>query len=109
MTTERHGREAAEIRASALAVLDYILKLELTKARWERLAAIIEVAIAAEAAGDLDGLRQATAELELAGPVRVVRIGGDPVVLPPPQVRERMDDLRDLMRNADAERDEDGE
>lgn len=92
-TEKRDGGVAAEVRAGALQVLDYILKLELTPARWDRLAGIIEVAIAAEAAADLDGLRQATAELELTGPVRVIRIGGTPVVPPPPPVRERLEVL----------------
>jgi hypothetical protein len=90
------------IRADALEVLEYILKLELTPARWERLAGLIEAAIDAEAAGDTHGLRQATVELELAGPVRVIRIGDTPAVPPPPKVRERVNYLVHELRTAGA-------
>jgi hypothetical protein len=90
-------------REGARQVLEYILKLELAPARWERLAGLIEIAIDATEAGDLDGLRQATVELELAGPVRVIRIGDTPVVPPPPKVRERVNYLVDALRAADTE------
>jgi hypothetical protein len=90
------------IRGDALQVLEYILKLELAPARWERLAGLIEIAIDAEAAGDTDGLRQATIELELAGPVRVIRIGDAPAVPPPPRVRERVNYLVHELRTAGA-------
>ncbi len=82
----------AETRA-AREILEHILKLEMAPARWERLSHLIEIAIGAEAAGDRDGLRHATVELELAGPVRITRIGDSPSVPPPPAVRERVNHL----------------
>lgn len=110
MTTQGHGRDAAaEERANALEVLGNILRLQLTPARWDRIAAIMDVAIAAEAAADLDGVWQATDELDLIGPIRVVRIGGTPIVPPPPPVRERVEALQAalLAASTDAELDED--
>jgi hypothetical protein len=91
MTTDRHDPDAAaEVRARALRVAGYILKLELAPVRWDRLAGTVEAAIAAASAGDLDGLRQATAELEQTRAARVLRIGGIPAGPPPPPVRERV-------------------
>jgi hypothetical protein len=85
-----------------LAVLGYILKLELPPARWSRLAEIVEAAIAADSAADLAGLRHAAGELELTGPVRVLRIGGAPVVPAPKPVRERIEILQSTMQAAGA-------
>jgi hypothetical protein len=98
MTTERPDREAARIKA----VLDRVLTLSLPPAQWTRLAGIIEAAIAAEAAADLGGLREAATELELAAPVRIVRIGGELVVPPPPPVRERVEALQSSLQSGGA-------
>jgi len=96
-------------RAAARDVLEYILRLELPEARWERLGVIIDLAIDAEAAGDLDGLAQATIELELAGPVRVIRIGPGSAqpVPPPPKVRERANQLIESVSVKDRDKDKD--
>jgi hypothetical protein len=88
----------SRIRAAANGALDYIMRLELTPARWERIAGIIDIAIEAAVAGDLDGLSEAVEELELVGPVRVVRIGGTPAAPPPSPVRERDVLLRHALR-----------
>jgi hypothetical protein len=92
------GTSAAGTEASVLRVLDYILRLELTQARWERVDGILAIAVEAAAAGDLGGLRGAIDELRAVGPVRVIRIGGTPAGPPPPKVREREDDLRRTVR-----------
>lgn len=81
-------------QGSVLRVLDYLLRLELTEARWERIDGILTIAAGAAAAGDISGLRAATNELRAIGPVRVIRIGGTPVGPPPVKVRERADLLR---------------
>ena len=83
-------------------VLGSILKRELPPARWSRLAEIVEAAIAADRAADLDGLREATGELELTGTVRILRIGGAPIVPAPKPVRERIEVLQSSMQAAGA-------
>ena len=83
-----------EIRASAIRVLDYILRLELTEARWDRVDGILAIAVEAAAAHDFEALRAATSQLSAIGPVRVIRIGGTPVGPPPPKVRERVEHAR---------------
>ncbi len=90
--------EPGGARASIVRVLDYILQLELTQDRWERVHGILAIAAEAATAGDLGGLRSAMDELRAVGPVRVIRIGGAPVGPPPPKVREREDDLRQAVR-----------
>ena len=95
-------------RASILRVLDYILQLELTQARWERVNGILAIAVEAAAAGDLGGLREAMDNLRTIGPVRVIRIGGAPVGPPPPKVREREEDLRRTVKAAAGRDDKDG-
>ena len=87
-----------EAQASIFRVLDYILELELSQARWERVSDMLAIAIEAAAAGDLGGLRGAMSELLAVGPVRVIRISGGPVGPPPPKVRERQDALRQAVR-----------
>jgi hypothetical protein len=84
---------AEEIRASAVAVLRHILRWELTEVRWNQVTETIDIAIAADASGDMDALQEATIQLEAAGPVRVTRIGATPQVPPPPPVRERVNNL----------------
>jgi hypothetical protein len=103
------GSNEQGIRPAAIQVLEYILRLELSPARWEQLAAIIDIAIDAEAAGDLAGLRAATVELELAGPVRVVRIGAAEAGPPPPKVRERANILVHKLESPKVEEKDDEE
>jgi hypothetical protein len=85
---------ADEIRASAIRVLDYLLRLELTQARWDRVDGILAIAHEAAGAGDSGTLAAAISQLGTIGPVRVIRIGGTPVGPPPPKVRERVGRVR---------------
>lgn len=103
------GSDGPAIRASALHVLDYLMRLKLTEARWERVGGILAIAADAAAAGDLGTLRSVVGELELAGPVRVIRIGGAPVGPPPPKIRERVELVRSLLEKADDAGEPDGE
>jgi hypothetical protein len=88
-----------------------LLQWQLVPKRWERVEQIVDSAAQAVAAGDVDALRDAIGELELAGPVRVTRIGATPLVPPPDQVRDRANHLvhslggasgRDTSRPADS-------
>lgn len=92
---ESDGRISdAEIRTSTIRVLDYILRLELTEARWNRVDDILAIAVEAAVAGDLGTVRAATSQLRAIGPVRVIRIGSAPVGMPPLKVRERVEQVR---------------
>jgi hypothetical protein len=81
-----------------LRVLDYVLRLELTDARWERVDGILAIAVEAATSGDLGGLKEATNKLRAIGPVRIIRIGGAPVGPPPPKIREQEENLRRAVR-----------
>lgn len=82
-----------ETRDDAVDVLDDLLRWQLTPQRWERVDAIVRSLVQALAAGDGDALRAATAELELAGPVRITRIGTKPLIPVPEKTRDRANRL----------------
>ncbi len=74
MTADMHGQDAAaDLRASTLRVVQYVLKLKLPRAGWERVAEAITAAAAAAVADDLEGLRRAADELMLVSPVRIIK------------------------------------
>jgi hypothetical protein len=90
------GGESSEIvaaRAQALGAASDALGWRLTGERWETIQQVLAAMAVALETDDLDALKAATAELELVGPVRIVRIGAPPVVPPPPQVRDRLNRL----------------
>ena len=99
MTSDEHARDAADLRSSTIAVVQYILKLELPQARWERAAEIIEAAIAAAAADDLEGVRQAAGELMLVSPVRIIKGDGAPRESADQKVFERANVLIDTLQS----------
>jgi hypothetical protein len=78
MTPDIHASDAADPRSSTLAVVAYILKLKLPHATWERVSEIIEAAITAADAGDLESLRETAGELMLVSPVRIIKGDGLP-------------------------------
>ncbi len=78
MTADRQAQDTADLRSSTLTVVQYILRLKLPQATWERVAEIIETAIHAAAAADMESLRQATGELMLVSPVRIIKGDGPP-------------------------------
>jgi hypothetical protein len=94
---------------SVLRVLDYVLRLELTGGRWERVDGILTLAADAAAAGDLAVLQATANELRAVGPVRIIRIGGTPVGPPPVKVRERVELVRAAIMAARGAEDDDGE
>jgi hypothetical protein len=82
-----------DVRAEALDVISDALQWQLAGPRWQAIEQVLAAMDAALAAGDLTALTAATADLELAGPLRITRIGADPVVPPPPRVRDRLNRL----------------
>lgn len=80
----------ADARAAALEVVSESVSWMLPELRWERVTEVVQLMDNALSAGDPVALDNATVELELAGPVRITRIGATPQVPPPPKVLERL-------------------
>src|SRR5689334_11872934 len=85
--------DTASVRAEALDVISDVLSWRLAGTRWVAIEQVLAAMDAALAAGDVTALATATTDLELAGPVRITRIGADPVVPPPPAIRDRLNQL----------------
>ena len=82
-------------RAEAVEVLQDAFEWRLTAARWGRIEPILDALAAALAGGDGSALQEATADLELAGPVRIGRVGDEPLLPPSPPARDRLNHLLD--------------
>jgi hypothetical protein len=91
-TPDEHTTEAEE-RAEALEVLQDALEWQLHPSRWERIEPVVTALADALDRGDRQAVVAATVELELAGPLRITRIGDDPLVPAPPPVRDRLNKL----------------
>ena len=85
--------DTASVRAEALDVISDARSWRLAGTRWAAIEQVLAAMDAALAAGDVTALATATTDLELAGPVRITRIGADPVVPPPPAIRDRLNEL----------------
>lgn len=79
------------ILEDAVNVLQDVLQWHLSPARWEAIGAVIEVMEADTA--DLDAISDGTSQLEMAGPVRITRIGSTPTEPPPQKIQERLNTL----------------
>ena len=80
----------ATLRADALDVLQDVVRWRLTAARWATVCGALDAMRVAYDAGDVDALREAVYDLELAGPVRANSLAGEEVGEPPaPRVRRR--------------------
>ncbi|MFD3589818.1 CATRA system-associated protein [Streptomyces sp. NPDC058683] len=77
-----------ETRTDVVEVLGDLLEWKLSPQRWDRVQALVDALADAVAAGDGDGVRDVTAELELSGPVRISRVGSDPVIPAPSHTRD---------------------
>ncbi|MEU3276049.1 CATRA system-associated protein [Streptomyces antibioticus] len=64
-----------EAREDAVDVLRDLLVWQLAPERWARVETIVDALADALDREDGDALREATAELEVSGPVRITRIG----------------------------------
>jgi hypothetical protein len=82
-----------DARAEALDVVSDALQWRLTEARWQAIEPVLLAMNAALAAGDLHALEAAAADLGLAGPLRITRIGATPVVPPAPPIRDLLNRL----------------
>ena len=93
MTGNWDSDEASGLRAEALDVLSDALQWQLAETRWRAIDQILAAMDVAVADRDLDALMAASADLELAGPLRITRIGADPVLSAPAEVRDRLNRL----------------
>ena len=91
--TESRTDERAAVSQDALSVLHDVLEWQLSGTRWEGIAGSVEALAASLSTGDLAAAREAVIQLELAGPVRITRIGALPTEPAPPRVRERVNHL----------------
>jgi len=82
-----------DVRAEALDVLSDVRQWRLADARWRAVEQVLIAMDAAVQADDSDALMAATADLELAGPLRLTRIGATPVGPPARPVRDRLNRL----------------
>lgn len=88
---EQHDGDAvAEVKLAALSVLTDVLQWRLPQTHWTRVTEIVQSIDKALSAGDPAALQAATIDLELAGPIRITRIGAPPQVPAPRLVRDRV-------------------
>jgi CATRA-associated small protein len=78
-TPDQPAHDDDDLKASVLAAVQYVVKLKLPPAQWDRVAEIIEAALAAIADDDGERLRQAAGELMLITPVRIVKGDDKPI------------------------------
>lgn len=78
--------DIAEIRAEALDALSDAFRWKLAEERWQEIHGVLARMASALESGDVAALAEATAHLELAGPLRIVPIGA--AAGPPPEVRD---------------------
>jgi hypothetical protein len=110
MSSNDRGLTGADTLANAIRTVEYTMQLQLPADRWELVAGIIEAAINAAVAGDLEALRKATDELLRALPARVIRADGSQSAAADPKVFERANELVHVLQSmqpATAEEDSD--
>ena len=86
----------SEIHSEALEILGSVLTWHMPRQQWTYAGQAVDALTAAVAAGDLPAVVAAIADLELLGPVRLVRIGEsdeDEPQTPPEPVRDRINRL----------------
>lgn len=96
-----------EIRAEALDVVTDALQWQLAEERWQKIEHILTAMDGALESGDPDALATATADLELAGPVRIILIG--PSAGPTPAARDLLNKMVHSLGGVTAREPEDPE
>jgi hypothetical protein len=91
--TDWRTEDLEEARQDAVSVLQDMLSWRLSAARWDAIAGSVEALATYLDLGDLAAARDIVIQLELAGPVRITRIGAVPSQPPPPPVRDRVNHL----------------
>ncbi len=91
-----------EVRQDAVSVLQDMLSWRLSTARWDSIAGSVEALATYLDLGDLAAARDIVIQLELAGPVRITRIGALPSQPPPPPVRDRVNQLIHRLSGGDS-------
>lgn len=86
-----HKSMRVQVQAEALDVLSEALLWQLSESRWQKIEPVLAAMAAALQSGDTDALAAATADLELAGPLRITPIGR--AVGPTPPVRDLLNKL----------------
>jgi hypothetical protein len=99
---QRDSGHITEVRTEALDVLSDAILWQLAEARWRAIEQILVAMDAALVRGDMDALAVATADLELAGPLRIIPIG--PAVGPTPAARDLLNKLVHSLGGVSAER-----
>lgn len=86
----------AEVYSEALEILGSVLTWHMLRQRWTHAGQAVDALAVAVAADDLPAIVRAIADLELLGPVRLIRIGEsdeDKPQTPPEPVRDRVNRL----------------
>jgi hypothetical protein len=91
-----------EVRAQALDALSDASSWKLAEERWQEICRVLATMTAALDSGDVEALAVATARLELAGPLRIIRIGA--TAGPPPPARDLLNKLVHALGGVTAER-----
>lgn len=86
-----NASEMDDIEAQALDAVTDALQWQLAEERWRAIRRVLAAMTAAQKSGDLVALADATARLELAGPLRVIPI--ETMTGPPPPVRDLLNNL----------------
>jgi hypothetical protein len=85
--------DASRARLDASQILQQAVGWRLSTARWALVSELITALDAAQSSGDIEALTAAATELELVGPVRIVRMGSAEQTPPPASLRERANSL----------------
>lgn len=100
--TDWRTEDLEEVRQDAVSVLQDMLGWRLSTARWDAIAGSVEALATYLDVGDLAAAQDIVIQLELAGPVRITRIGAVPSQPPPPPVRERVNQLIHRLSGGDS-------
>jgi hypothetical protein len=82
-----------DVQTEALEAVQDALQWQLAESRWQAIEEILTTMETAFINGDREALEAATVHLEMAGPLRITRIGATPIVPPPPPILLQLNHL----------------